>query len=255
MMRSFFFKNVLTMFVNFIEVVFKNNINNFLRFALVFIASSLFFVLLPQIDISISTIFFEKEKHFPANDFWFIRFIYEGTPWLSRLFFFGALLIILCAIFFPAKISRRNWRRASAFLAVLILGAGILTHLILKDGVGRPRPRDLHIFGGTTAYVPVFKVSEFCASNCSFVSGHASAGFSLMAIGIFGIRRKRQYWLMVASLIGGFIGAARIAQGAHFLSDIVFSFLSIWFCCLIVRSIWIRFRYWQLSKMFVSDLT
>jgi hypothetical protein len=42
------------------------------------------------------------------------------------------------------------------------------------------------------------------------------------------------------------IGAVRIAQGGHFLSDVVFSFLAIWFVHLLIRSFWLRFRVWQL---------
>jgi membrane-associated phospholipid phosphatase len=94
--------------------------------------------------------------------------------------------------------------------------------------------------------MPVLQPSSFCQTNCSFVSGHAAVGFSLMAFGMFGIRKRRQFWMLTALATGTLIGFARIAQGGHFLSDIVFSYLAIWISYLAIRTVWLRFRVWQL---------
>ena len=215
---------------------------------LFFVFSSLLFLLLPQLDIWTTQLFYIEGNHFPANEWWLVKFIYEGTPWLGRMMLLGAICVILLAIFSPVHVSRRRWRRAAALFAVVLFGIGLLVHTILKDGVGRPRPRDLQIFAGSTSYVPVFTPSQFCASNCSFVSGHAAVGFSLMSLGMLAVRRRRQFWLLVGLISGGVIGAVRIMQGGHFLSDVIFSFLAIWISHLIVRAIWLRFRLIQLYK-------
>jgi lipid A 4'-phosphatase len=210
--------------------------------------SSLLFVFFPQIDIRVTQFFYASQGNFPANDFWLVKGIYQATPWLGRSAFLFALIVLLLAIFFPTSVSRRHWRRASAIVAVVVLGIGLLVHTLLKDGMGRPRPRDVQIFMGTTDYVPVFVPSQFCQTNCSFVSGHAAVGFALMSVGMLSIRKRRRFWLALGLMAGGAIGLARIAQGGHFFSDIVFSLIAVWGCHLLIRMIWIRFRAWQLHK-------
>lgn len=217
-------------------------------FFLTFLLSTFLFSLAPQIDIWASSFFYKEGARFPANELWFVKVIYDGTPWFGRSMLLIAMVVSLIAIFVPSKISRRHWRRASAMIAVLLFGLGLLVHSFLKDGMGRPRPRDLQIFAGTTTYVPVFTHSQFCTSNCSFVSGHAAVGFSLMSLGMFSVRRRRQFWLLAGLFSGCVVGAVRIAQGGHFLSDVVFSFLAIWMSHLIVRALWLRFRLRQLYK-------
>jgi MYXO-CTERM domain-containing protein len=177
-----------------------------------------------------------------------VQFVYHGTPWLGRLFFLIAIAVSLLALIKPTIISRRHWRRAAAVIAVLILGIGMVVHVFLKEGMGRPRPRDVQIFQGTTAYVPVFLPSQFCQKNCSFVSGHAAVGFALMSVGLLGVRRRRQFWFLTGLFAGSMIGLVRIMQGGHFLSDVVFSLLSIWAVHLLIRAIWIRFRALQLQR-------
>lgn len=215
--------------------------------------ASLFFVSFPQADLWFSNLFYAQSGIFPANDLLLVKGIYFLTPWMGRLAFVVALAILVLAMVFPAQVSRRHWRRASAVVAVVILGIGLLVHTVLKDGMGRPRPRDVQVFMGSTAYVPIFERSQFCQTNCSFVSGHAAVGFALMSVGMLGVRRRRQFWLFTGIVVGCLIGLARIAQGGHFLSDVVFSLVAIWSCHLSIRSSWLRFRLWRLHRAVGSD--
>lgn len=210
--------------------------------------SSLLFIYFPQIDIGVTQFFYASQGIFPANDFWLVKGIYQATPWLGRFAFLFSLFVLMVAIFSPARVSRRHWRRASAVVAVVVIGIGFLVHTLLKDGMGRPRPRDVQIFMGTTDFVPVFVPSQFCQTNCSFVSGHAAVGFAVMSIGMLAIRKRRRFWLVIGLMSGGAIGLARIAQGGHFFSDVVFSLIAVWGSHLLIRFIWIRFRAWQLHK-------
>jgi len=227
---------------------FKLKLHCFQGFLLLFLISSFLFILSPEIDIRTSALFYKDGANFSANDFWLVKFIYEATPWLGSAMLLVAIAVSVAAFFLPTKISRRHRRRACAVIAVIVFGLGLLVHSVLKDGMGRPRPRDLQIFAGTTSYVPVFTRSHFCSSNCSFVSGHAAVGFSLMSLGMFAIRRRRQFWLLAGFISGSVIGAARIAQGGHFLSDVVYSFLAIWLSHLILRGLWLRFRARQIHR-------
>lgn len=215
---------------------------------LLFAIAGIFFTYFPKADLEFSNLFYVDHGYFPANDWWMVQVVYHGTPWLGRLFFLIAIAVSLLALIKPTIISRRHWRRAAAVIAVLILGIGMVVHVFLKEGMGRPRPRDVQIFQGTTAYVPVFLPSQFCQKNCSFVSGHAAVGFALMSVGLLGVRRRRQFWFLTGLFAGSMIGLVRIMQGGHFLSDVVFSLVSIWAVHLLIRAIWIRFRALQLQR-------
>ena len=219
---------------------------------LLFAMAATLFTTFPQVDLEFSNLFYADHGLFPANNWWMIQFVYHGTPWFGRFFFLIAIGFLLLAIIKPTIISRRHWRRAAAVIAVVVLGVGMVVHVFLKEGMGRPRPRDVQIFQGSTAYVPVFLPSQFCQKNCSFVSGHAAVGFALMSVGLLGVRRRRQFWFLTGLFAGSMIGLVRIMQGGHFLSDVVFSLVSIWAVHLCVRSIWIRFRALQLQKSMVS---
>ena len=214
----------------------------------VFLLASLVFIVVPQLDLWVSHLFYADHGNFPANQIWLVKGIYLGTPWAGRVLFAFSIFLLILAVLTPSKVSRRNWRRASAVIAVVVLGVGLLVHTVLKDGMGRPRPRDVQAFAGPNAFVPVFVPSQFCQTNCSFVSGHSAVGFALMSLGMFGIRRRRQFWLFTGLVVGGLIGLVRIAQGGHFLSDIVFSLIAIWSSHLLIRAVWLRFRGWQFNR-------
>ena len=106
-----------------------------------FLLASLVFIAYPQLDLWVSDLFYADHGNFPANDLWPIKGIYHGTPWAGRLLFVCSIALLLLAVMMPSKVSRRNWRRACALVAVVVLGIGLLVHTVLKDGMGRPRPR------------------------------------------------------------------------------------------------------------------
>ena len=213
-----------------------------------FLLATLVFSLYPQLDLWVSHFFYANNGSFPANEIWLVKVLYHGTPWAGRVLFVFSIFLLMLAVLMPSKVSRRSWRRASAVVLVVVLGIGLLVHTVLKDGMGRPRPRDVQAFAGPTAFVPVFVPSQFCQTNCSFVSGHSAVGFALMSLGMFGIRRRRQFWLCTGLVAGGLIGLVRIAQGGHFLSDIVFSLIAIWSTHLLIRAVWLRLRGWQILR-------
>jgi lipid A 4'-phosphatase len=232
----------------FLERAFNRHFHCIPGCIALFLFATLIFSVYPQLDLWVSHLFYANNGIFPANEMWFVKVFYHGTPWAGRVLFVGSIFLLTVAVLMPSRVSRRNWRRACAVVAVVVLGIGLLVHTVLKDGMGRPRPRDVQAFAGPTAFVPVFVPSQFCQTNCSFVSGHAAVGFALMSLGMFGIRRKRQFWLFTGLFVGGLIGLARISQGGHFLSDIVFSLIAVWSSHLLIRAVWLRFRAWQIHR-------
>ena len=104
-----------------------------------------------------------------------------------------------------------------------LIGPLIVTNLGLKDHWGRARPRDVIEFGGSKAYTPPFPAANQCEYNCSFVSGEASSVYVVFfaAAFLFGSYARRLVALGV--VMGSLTGLVRMAQGGHFLSDVLYA--------------------------------
>ena len=135
---------------------------------------------------------------------------------------------------------RRLRRPAAALFLCLTLGLGLLVHGVFKDHWGRARPVQVEAFGGQATFTSPLQPSQACRSNCSFVSGHAGTGFALIAVGTLGCLATRRRWFWIGTLGGAVLGSLRIAQGGHFLSDILFAWLMLWGVSLAIRAVWTR---------------
>ena len=116
-------------------------------------------------------------------------------------------------------------RPAIVLLLGLALGPGLLVNVILKDHWHRPRPRQTLGLGGDFAYVPPFRIGPV---GKSFPCGHSAVGFACVALAGFVDARRRQVRIAVvaaALLLGAILGLGRVATGAHFVSDVVWSAL------------------------------
>ncbi|MCI5143830.1 MAG: phosphatase PAP2 family protein, partial [Candidatus Electrothrix sp. ATG1] len=118
------------------------------------------------------------------------------------------------------------WRRKAVFILLLLaLGPGLVINILLKDQMGRPRPRQIVEFGGPHEFTQCWMPGNG-GTNSSFPSGHAAVAFFLMAPW-FVLRDKKQpyarIFLVSGLLFGTLVGIARILQGGHFLSDIIWS--------------------------------
>lgn len=105
----------------------------------------------------------------------------------------------------------------------LSIGPGLLANLVFKDQWGRARPKHVMEFGGSKSFTPAPLPSNQCNRGCSFISGEASTVFvpfyaAAAIVPQFGVP------LVIAGTLSGLAaGAVRVAQGAHFASDIVFA--------------------------------
>jgi len=205
---------------------------------------AVFFLAFPHIDLYLTDVFYDPAtQSFPANQVWWIKWVYVYTPEINKLVTAGALLAVLLSLFKPQWVSHRWRKSAMAWLLLMAVGIGFLVDWVLKDHVGRPHPYQTLPYNGSEAFVPVFHYQPLCEENCSFVSGHAAGGFVWMAWGMWRGRRIRQRWMGVGVAAGTFIGATRVMQGGHFLSDIVFSGWFIWLTYQLIRTVWLRRRY------------
>ena len=216
---------------------------------LLLLACVLLFLVWPELDLIVTRYFFDPlNQEFPANALPWVKWVYDDTPvinqWLGLLML-SALLLQWIRPGWPGLRARRSM---CAWLLVVCIGLGFTVDWVLKDHFGRPHPYQTHVFTGDQDFVPAFHYRPLCEVNCSFVSGHAAGGFVWMAWGMWGWRRRRQAWLLAGVAAGSFIGAVRVMQGGHFLSDVVFSGWVIWLSMQAIRAVWLRLRRRRLQQ-------
>jgi membrane-associated PAP2 superfamily phosphatase len=115
---------------------------------------------------------------------------------------------------------------AGLFLAALLaLGPGLIVNGIFKPYLCRPRPHQVTDFGGQQTFVAAWGMGTSVEGK-SFPCGHASMGFYLMAPAFLLYRRHRRLaigFVLLGLVCGTAIGLARIADGDHFPSDVLWA--------------------------------
>ena len=137
----------------------------------------------------------------------------------------GISIYMIYQILFNPNTSAEEIRKISFVVWSVLLATVVLVNLILKELWGRPRPFQVDILGGDQPFVLPGTISDYCDSNCSFVSGEASSATWLFTLLVFLPKRWR---LASAAVLTGymvFFSGLRIAFGRHFLSDVVLSVL------------------------------
>jgi len=137
-----------------------------------------------------------------------------------------ALAGLLALILSYSKMKMLKWRKVGLFLTlVMVVGPGIIVNTILKDQWGRPRPRNVIEFGGENQYEYPLQI-DTSSKGKSFPCGHATMGYYFFSVGLLISYRRRLIKLLAilfATVYGSLIGLARIAQGGHFLSDVIWA--------------------------------
>jgi membrane-associated PAP2 superfamily phosphatase len=176
------------------------------------------------LDLAAARVFYRLQgaEHWPLGVVWPSRVLYQLAPLITAsLVALGLLGLLICQLR-PRDALRRN----CIFLILsLVIGPGLLDNAILKDHWPRPRPRDVVQFGGSLHYTPPPWRGE---GGSSFPCGHCSVGF-LYASGWWIWKRRRRNWarasLVLGLVLGSALGVGRMAAGAHFLSDVIWSAL------------------------------
>ncbi len=187
------------------------------------------FTLWPRLDLATSALFFDEDHRFWGDSSSFVLTLYNGIPILSRAVIAGLFITFLAYCFQWNEQSRCRRIQIGYLLVSLALGPGLLIDIVLKDNWDRARPVKVTEFGGDKTFSPALHPTDQCNTNCSFVSGHASAGFYFVSLGFLGGAAARRRWTLIGLGAGSLFGLARVSQGGHFLSDVIFSFYATWF--------------------------
>jgi lipid A 4'-phosphatase len=189
-----------------------------------FVLASLIFVAAPGIDLLVSGIFYEDG--FLLRNSRLPEVVQQGLSISLTLCMAAFTGIYLFNRQRQRRVGDIDGRKLLYLFAVLILGAGLIVNAVLKDQLGRARPRDIAEFGGSRQFTPAYVLSRECARNCSFPTGDGAAAFFSLAVASV-LRRRRALFVAGISL-GVAVSLSRIAAGAHFLSDTVVSFFVMW---------------------------
>jgi len=204
---------------------------------LAFVATSLIFVVFPQIDLWFSRLFYIQGGGFEVNGVWYERLIYYASEVLVTL-----VTLALIALWAYGRLARSqrlpvrvSGRKLAVLLLVLALGPGLIINWALKEHWGRARPVSLVEFGGAQTFSPAWVISD--QHGHSFCSGHAGATFYLIAAALIVPDRRRRHWVALAAAWGVLVGLTRIASGGHYLSDVLVAFFIVLILTLILRGL------------------
>jgi lipid A 4'-phosphatase len=154
------------------------------------------------------------------NGLWHWLYAYGTIPGL--LVALAALVVFLAGLRLQAL---KPWRKPCLLVVLTtIIAAGLIVNAVLKQYWGRPRPDQTVEFGGHWQYRPIYDPAT-PGQGASFPCGHCTMGFVLLSM--IGFHRRSKALALGGAgagvVLGVLLSAARIVQGAHFLSDTIWS--------------------------------
>lgn len=182
------------------------------------------------LDLAISRLAYDSGSHrFPwQHDWLFEAILHHGLKTAAYALSLPAL--VLCAYGMRGRISwlppRNAWLAATGMLLVPLATAG------LKQLTDRHCPWSIVDFGGFAPYVGLLSTAPAdLARGVCFPAGHASGGFAWLAWvpALWITRPVAARRILGAALVAGSVmGLARLLQGAHFLSHVLWSAWLAW---------------------------
>jgi membrane-associated PAP2 superfamily phosphatase len=174
-------------------------------------------------DRSIASRFYDPELGWPVGrgPLWMFLYRYGTIPGLCLT------LAALIGFGFSFRIRwLRRWRRELLLIFLTaVIGGGVLVNAFFKPYWGRPRPRQVAVYGGEQAFREFFSPGT-PGKGQSFPCGHCTMGFVFVSLAV--LRRRAPTAAFAGAgfgiLYGSLLGLGRIVQGAHFATDVLWSF-------------------------------
>ncbi len=222
---------------NKIEFEEKNHI---FYIIIILLGLCLFLTIAPTLDLYLAGIFYYGNSQFLLQSFDFLSLLFREI--IMPVILVYVLLLPIVNQFFKIEIIYFGYK-FTVKEVILIWFSQIFTilifiNLILKTFWGRARPGDIILYGGEHSFTPWYFISDACESNCSFVSGDASVGFSLIIIYLV----TKNIFFIYSSLIFGFVlGIIRMSAGGHFMSDVLFAGIFVIISNIVIYQIYKRY--------------
>lgn len=191
--------------------------------AVVGATAGIVFTLVPDLDLVAARQFRLEDGGFAGA---------HSGPVLVLRAMFKTIFIVACGVAVAGlslAVLRRwgNWRTRAVTWLYLVLclgvGPGLVTNMLFKDQWGRARPAQIVEFGGGKTFTPPLLPANQCARNCSFVSGEAASMFAVFYAAALIVPHGSVAMIVAGTIVGLAAGLVRMAQGGHFLSDVVFA--------------------------------
>lgn len=191
-----------------------------------FVLAALVPTLWTDVDLYVAALFAGPLAPVQAVTWWWVALINDYVPTVFRY------LLLLAALGWVAAkwLSHGRWKTWRAwefplafFVLAGVLSPGIVVNQGFKDNWLRARPYQVDNFGGKAKFSRAGVMTDQCEANCSFVSGHVACGVFLVSMGLVQ-RRRQRLWALVGVTAGLVIGFARMADVAHWLSDVLWAF-------------------------------
>ena len=188
----------------------------------------------PRIDFALANLFYDPQTGFIGRHSAFLEDVLHDRAKQAVI-----LLGVLAVAGFVASLLPTRLRPLRRPLGYLVLALGISTAIVtpLKAVTAVQCPWSLAEFGGVEPYSPLLGHHAFVdkPGRC-WPGGHASAGFSLLAL-YFVLRDRRPRLargaLVGALALGSLFSLGRMMQGAHFLSHNLWTLLFDWMISLV----------------------
>jgi lipid A 4'-phosphatase len=181
-------------------------------------------VLLPGIDLWTGALFYRPGTGFFLGDWPPFRLIHDHLAIAVWIYALAVAAALIASLALRRSVLGLSPRAAIFLLLSLALGPGLTVNTIFKDHWGRARPAQIAQFGGDKKFTPAFVPSDQCLRNCSFPAGDPAMGFYLVSAALLaGSAPARRNGIIGAVAVGAALGVMRLAQGGHFLSDVIAS--------------------------------
>lgn len=196
-----------------------------------------------RIDLRFQDLWYDFHTHswwLDRTSFWPRMICYHGCKGLVWAIGLAALA---CACFPRMIPAGARVRRVDLLVLATTLAAAPLLVATSKATTNVFTPAQVRRYGGFAPYVKPFERypanDRPTARGRAFPAGHASGGFSLMALaGLAGSLRRRIAGVLAGLAVGSVMGFYQIANGNHYLSHTVYAGLICWIVFLLARRAW-----------------
>lgn len=224
-------------------------------------------------DLAITGAFYDASL--PAGSRFFLA---DKQPWdwlyeYDEVFHATYLVVVvsLLVLGFTSQERRLLLRYAGFLFLAYALGPGLVVNFIFKGFYGRPRPRDTIPFNpsSSTRFYRVWEPAFLDGlDGASFPSGHPTGPLIFFAVflafnhpkalsRLLGAGRRAVAafnaikWAALAEslVVGLLMGVARIVQGAHFASDVLWSFGFVFSISAALYYLAYKFPRWELERL------
>jgi membrane-associated PAP2 superfamily phosphatase len=198
---------------------------------------SFIFMIVPVTDLIVSGWFTDDTGKFPLHENWYLLALRDLHRTLPAIIVPELLITVIIQALY-----KQRWLPAPHKLLYIIsvyaVGALVIVHS-LKYLVGRARPNEIMEFGGAMLFSPAWQIANSCQSSCSFPSGEAASAMAMLSVPLIlgGVYRVR--FLVLTAVLVLVFSLNRIVMGAHFLSDVLLSWM---FVALTMAGLWPVFQ-------------